>query len=461
MAKIGVDAAYPLNGEYLLMTDITLSNWTPIGGAQPFTGTFDGGGYTITLSGFNSAALSAGFAYTYDWIPEEGVFQFGVVPVGMFGYADGASIKNFTLQISMGSINLPAITTPPGMEEYSAGVGGAVGVAENTTLEDITVTGSLSLTASCAVDAGGLAGWILGSGSSIRNCVSQASVTVSGTGGTLQAGGIAGEIAYGGTISGCRATGNVSAVSSNTRASAGGIAAKSHSDCTITQSSSTGTVNATGKNNDVVAGGLVGEQEHGSVVITYCFATGNVSASGSGTLITAGGLIGVNGTESTGTVSYCYATGDVNAACSDSHNSHAGGLMGENDPDSSSSVSYCYATGAVSATSSGSTNVAGISSQNKSGTSITSCVALNPSVSTGGSRIARGSATLTNNYGLTSMSGGPWTNSATGPDGANVSATDAANDTWWKTTAGWNAKFGNSESAPWKWVGNRPKLWWE
>jgi hypothetical protein len=205
----------------------------------------------------------------------------------------------------------------------------------------------------------------------------------------------------------------------------------------------------------------VGENEHGGAVISYCFATGNVSAFGFGSRSIAGGLIGANRADTPGTVSHCYATGAVSATCSDSNDSNAGGLMGENNPHSSSiSVSYCYATGAVSATSAGYTNVAGISLVNNSGTSITSCVALNPSVSTGGSRIGY-NATLSNNYGLTSMSGGSWTNNATGPDGANVSATDAANDTWWKNTAGWNAKFGNSESAPWVWVGNRPKLWWE
>jgi hypothetical protein len=90
------------------------------------------------------------------------------------------------------------------------------------------------------------------------------------------------------------------------------------------------------------------------------------------------------------------------------------------------------------------------------------CVALNPSVSAGGSRIGY-SATLSNNYGLQNMNSTGWTNNATGPDGADVTATDAATKDWWKNTANWNAKFGNSESAPWVWdnTNSRPKLWWQ
>jgi hypothetical protein len=76
----------------------------------------------------------------------------------------------------------------------------------------------------------------------------------------------------------------------------------------------------------------------------------------------------------------------------------------------------------------------------------------------GGRRITGSGATLSNNYGLQSMSGGTWTSNATGNDGADVTA---ATETWWKTTANWNAKFGGGESAPWVWGSTRPVLWWE
>ncbi len=61
LAKIGTDDNYPMNGDYVLTTDIDLSgvgNWTPIGGASGpeygldsgehvFSGTFDGAGHMI------------------------------------------------------------------------------------------------------------------------------------------------------------------------------------------------------------------------------------------------------------------------------------------------------------------------------------------------------------------------------------------------------------------------------
>ena len=60
LAKIGVDEDYPLDGDYVLVTDIDLSgykSWEPIGGAAGksgqwngkgiFTGTFDGRNHII------------------------------------------------------------------------------------------------------------------------------------------------------------------------------------------------------------------------------------------------------------------------------------------------------------------------------------------------------------------------------------------------------------------------------
>jgi len=58
LAKIGVDADYPLTGDYFLAADIDMTDypeWTPIGSDDaPFTGVFDGNNRTIknfTLAG--------------------------------------------------------------------------------------------------------------------------------------------------------------------------------------------------------------------------------------------------------------------------------------------------------------------------------------------------------------------------------------------------------------------------
>lgn len=44
-----IGEAYPLSGNYMLANDITMSGeWSPIGNSEnPFTGIFDGNGYTI------------------------------------------------------------------------------------------------------------------------------------------------------------------------------------------------------------------------------------------------------------------------------------------------------------------------------------------------------------------------------------------------------------------------------
>ncbi len=139
LAKIGNDNSYPLDGEYILTADITMTeNFHPIGkeGAS-FTGTFDGDGHVI-----------------YDLtIEEEGD------NVGLFGVAsEGAIIKN--VGIENGSV------TSEGLK-----VGGLVGWAVEATIENCYFVGDVS----GDVAVGGLVG---GSGqigafntaSTIKNC---------------------------------------------------------------------------------------------------------------------------------------------------------------------------------------------------------------------------------------------------------------------------------------------------
>jgi hypothetical protein len=60
LAKIGVDDSYPLDGKYKITAGLTLSDWVPIGTlAEPFAGIIDENNQTITLQGFDSAAVSS------------------------------------------------------------------------------------------------------------------------------------------------------------------------------------------------------------------------------------------------------------------------------------------------------------------------------------------------------------------------------------------------------------------
>lgn len=72
----GIGEIYPLSGNYMLANDITMSGeWSPLGDSKnPFTGIFDGNGYTI---------------YDLTAAPEAN---------GFFGVAEDAVIRNVVLE---------------------------------------------------------------------------------------------------------------------------------------------------------------------------------------------------------------------------------------------------------------------------------------------------------------------------------------------------------------------------
>jgi hypothetical protein len=144
------DPDFPLNGNYIQTADIDMNdlpNWVPIGPSQGlFTGTYNGGGYSIKNLYING-----------------GNFQ------GLFGYINGGSVRNVAL------VNCAI---------YGADyVGGIAGALNGGTVENCYVTGNIN--GNHAV--GGIVGDI-GDDSTIINCYSTADVT----GGSSHIGGIAG-----------------------------------------------------------------------------------------------------------------------------------------------------------------------------------------------------------------------------------------------------------------------------
>jgi putative cell wall-binding protein len=122
-----------------LMNDIDLSttpatkNWTPIGSGistRYFRGTFDGQGHTISGLSITSNPSSA-----YN--------------LGLFGNADGATIKNLVVE---GSID--------GATPYSSigGVAGVVGDAYSTTIENVGSRVDVAVSSASALRVGGLVG---------------------------------------------------------------------------------------------------------------------------------------------------------------------------------------------------------------------------------------------------------------------------------------------------------------
>ena len=247
--------------------DLTAIDWTPVGNYDtPYTGTFDGGGHTITGL---TVTTSDQYAGLFGYIGEEG------------------TVMNLTLtdiQIEIESNNRSVYAG--GVAGYNAG-----------TVTDCHTTGSVSGTGSSSygsVYTGGVAGY--NKGGTVTGCHTTGSV--SGTGGSdcsVCAGGVVG-LNYG-TVTGCYATGDVSGTGgSSGHVYTGGVVGEN--DGTVTGCYATGDVSGTGRFNfsSVNVGGVVGDNNG---TVTGCYhATGKVSGTNR-----VGGVVGLNFND---TVTGCY-----------------------------------------------------------------------------------------------------------------------------------------------------------
>ena len=222
--------------------DLTGKEWTPIGtSSSSYTGTFDGGGHTITGLTINQSATSN---------------------VGLFAsIAEGGTVKNLTLK----DVNITADSNA-----------GAIAGENRGTIENCSVSGSVTSSSNNSY-VGGITGWNYRG--TITDCHSSATVE-----GKAYVGGIAGQSDA--TITACYSTGSVTATKNNTTgySFAGGVVGYNNGAvliaCYATDSVSGG--------GDFV-GGVVGSNENGTLTACY-HATGKVSgASGS-----TGGVVGRN-----------------------------------------------------------------------------------------------------------------------------------------------------------------------
>ena len=104
------------------MTRSVASNWTPVGTeAEPFSGEFDGNGYTIKNLTLVENEAKEGKAY-----------------IGFFGYAKDATIKNVTFENV--TINIPCLDI-----DHSQGhIGAVAGSLEGKcAIENVTVKGDI------------------------------------------------------------------------------------------------------------------------------------------------------------------------------------------------------------------------------------------------------------------------------------------------------------------------------
>jgi len=151
-----------------LTTDINTSrfSWPPIGNmtTRPFRGTFDGNGHVITLSNFTSGLSQPS--------------------LGLFGNIENATIKNLTLDGAVTTISTAAGTG------QLVNMGALVGIATNSTIDNVTNNAWIGLNRSSVLRLGGIIG--LGIDTTIRNTINTAHI--GSTGGNQQhfLGGIAG-----------------------------------------------------------------------------------------------------------------------------------------------------------------------------------------------------------------------------------------------------------------------------
>ena len=207
--------------------DLTGIDWTPIGKGynHQYTGTFDGGNYTIT-------GLTVTGSYKY---------------AGLFGDIDeNGTVKNVVLEgVQITSDN-------------SSGYAG--GVAGNSwgNIENCSVSGSVS-----GSDVGGVVGYQLVG--SITGCSSSATVK-----GTQRAGGVAGATNSGAILTACYATGDVTVENDGpNNACAGGVVG-SNAYSTVIACYAAGNVSGTGSGT-IHVGGVVGENY---ATVTACYWSG-------------------------------------------------------------------------------------------------------------------------------------------------------------------------------------------
>lgn len=303
-------------------------NFTPIGSkAEPFQGYFDGKGHTITGLEIQGLVKNSG---------ETGMANYA----GLFGYlGDKSVIENITIEDSKitGRSNTGAIAG------YSAGTIENCVVEKGTEVNGDNQTGGIAGSSDGilkynvnkgsiignGVYAGGIVGWINGSGTVISDCTNKGSVT-----GSDNIGGIAGIINTAGslTVKTCVNSGKIKTEGSN----AGGITGTANAKgVTIESCSNSGEISSK------TAGGIAGVN---SGQIMGCSNTGTIKG-----FNCAGGITATQ-SEKSGKIFKCYNAGDVTSV------NNAGGIVGSND----ARVSYSYNTGDIS----GSTATGGIAGQN-------------------------------------------------------------------------------------------------
>ena len=229
--------------------DLTGKEWTPIGNYEKqYTGTFNGGGHTIT-----------GLTVT-------GSDQYA----GLFGrIGSGGTVKNVKLE----GVKIES-------DNDMSSVGSVAGDSYDGNIENCSVSGSVS-------GNNGTAGGVVGNQQkgSITGCSSSATVNAG-----IAAGGVAGGTNIGASLTSCYATGDVTLVSNDIGTCyAGGVVGNNGSSSTLKACYAWGSVTGSKSSGTVYVGGVTGSNDLGTLTACY-HAKGTVN----GPAGTTGGVAGRN-----------------------------------------------------------------------------------------------------------------------------------------------------------------------
>ena len=264
-------------GDYYLLTDITAGeDFVSIGTEEePFTGTFNGKGYTVTD-----------------------------LPCPLFYVTKGATIQD--VSVTNASFNSG--------EVFGAVVAKAT---DNTFLWKCSFSGSITLDNSgISTVFGGIVG-ICDKDSSILNCNSNVTVSYTGNAYLASLGGIVGENR--GTVKGCISEGSLVAVSDKYKVNLGGIAGENTGKIEECFSHMTLEGKASSEASGVFAGGIAGFNNGGS--ITNSSSTGSITAHGKTVYPSySGGIAGLN---INGSISVAKSTSELSTV-----HSFTGGITG-------------------------------------------------------------------------------------------------------------------------------------
>ena len=215
--------------------DLTGKGWTPIGTDydNAYTGTFDGGGHTIT-----GLTVTTNDEYA-----------------GLFGY-----LSNFNN--AAGTVKNVVMEGVQITNNRSSGFAGGVAGYSDGTIENCSVSGSVSGT----VYVGGVVGAQIGG--SITGCSSSATVK-----GTVDVGGVAGQTNSSATLTACYATGNVIIEMHPKKNIAGGSLVGMNAGSSLLACYATGNVTSTGSSTGYMhIGGFLGNNY---TTVTACYWKNN------------------------------------------------------------------------------------------------------------------------------------------------------------------------------------------